>query len=316
MALVLPNETDYAQDNIVMILSGLPGIGKTTCACSAPGVIVIDVDNGMKRVRPEHRKPSIVVNTYDELLNDLRNPVVRNAKTLVIDTGGALIELMKEWAADQPGGQKKGGGLSLQGFGIVKSEFNRLFREVRKYHNCVLLFHTLKERDRDGSAVYDIQCEGATKQTVWQPVDLGCYMQFIGNDRYLCFKPTQEYSAKKCYGVSDMYKVPELSDGEPNNLLENLFAEVKANLAAEAESGKIKKAEYESVMQQGRDIINSVSNVKTATAASKQINELPESLTSRDELRCAFKMKLDELGIRWNKEAGKYEPVSDDSKSA
>ena len=154
---------------------------------------------------------TIIVSTYEELLADLKSDAVKKAKTLVIDTGGALIELMKDWAAKQTGGAKKGGGISLQGFGIVKSEFNRLFRELRQTHNCILLFHTLKDKDREGNIIYDIQCEGATKQTVWQPVDLGAYFQIVEGKRMLCFTPTQEYSAKSSHGVSGMYEVPECS---------------------------------------------------------------------------------------------------------
>lgn len=307
MAIYSPVEMDFSQDNIIMILSGLPGVGKTTLACSAEDVLIIDIDNGMKRVKMEHRKNAIIVKSYEELLEDLKNPVVKSAKTLVIDTGGALIELMKDWALKQPQGMKKNGGISLQGFGIVKSEFNRLSRELRASHNCILLFHTLKDKDKDGNTIFDIQCEGATKQTVWQPVDLGCYMQIIDNDRCLCFKPTQEYSAKKCYGVADIYKVPELKEGQENNFLQKLFAEVKNNISKEAETAKIKQQEYEQTIVQGKEFINTITDAETAETAIKEINGLNHSLTSKEELKHLLKAKLSNVGLKWNKELKRYE---------
>lgn len=307
MAIVKPSEMDFTQDNIIMLVSGLPGVGKTTLACSASDVIVIDVDDGMKRVKPEHRKTAIRVSSYEELLEDLKSKTVQEAKTLVIDTCGALIELMKDWAAMQQGGAKKGGGISLQGFGIVKSEFNRLFRELRRTHNCVLLFHSLKDKDREGNIIYDIQCEGATKQTVWQPVDLGAYMQIIDGKRYLCFSPTQEYSAKSSFGVSGMVEVPELSEEDQNSFLDKLFTKVKDNMSKEAAASQKANVEYENIMAQGLAIIAEISDAASIQPATEKIKKIGHVLTTKAELQHALKARIAELGLKWNSEKKCYE---------
>lgn len=307
MAIVKPMDMDFSGDNIIMILSGLPGVGKTTLACSAPEVLVVDIDNGMKRVKTEHRRDAVMVKTYEELLEDLSSEAVKRYKTLVVDTGGALIELMKDWAVKQPSGAKKGGGISLQGFGIVKSEFNRLFRELRASHNCILLFHTLREKDREGNVIYDIQCEGATKQTVWQPVDLGAYMQIINGERYMCFTPTQEYSAKSSYGIKGMIQIPELDEKRANDCLTMMFEQVKVNMAEEAASSKKAYAEYHDVMKQGKALIDKVNSPETAMVATEGIGKLPTVLTSKTELQATLKAKLADCGLKWNKASGQYE---------
>lgn len=313
MAIVTPEQMDYSNDNLIMVVSGLPGVGKTTLASSAPDVLIIDLDNGMKRVNVAHRRTVISAATYEELLQDLKSSTVKAAKTLVIDTCGALIELMKDWACKQNGGAKKGGGVSLQGYGIIKTEFNRLFRELRQSHNCVLLFHTLKEKDRDGNPIFDIQCEGATKQTVWQPVDLGGYLEIVGNDRVLRFKPTQEYSAKKCYGVADYYVLPELNESTPNVFLAQLFEQIKANIAQELAAGAEKRKAYDEVMDIGRTIIAQVVDAETAQQATSALNELPQALTSKEELKAAFKGRLAEVEVRWNVKDKRYEAIADDA---
>ena len=43
---------DFSNKNIIVIISGLPGVGKTTLALSAPDVVLIDADEGMARVNP------------------------------------------------------------------------------------------------------------------------------------------------------------------------------------------------------------------------------------------------------------------------
>ena len=53
--IVKPENMDFSNKNIIMIVSGLPGVGKTTLALSAQGVVVIDTYAGMCLVKTEHR---------------------------------------------------------------------------------------------------------------------------------------------------------------------------------------------------------------------------------------------------------------------
>lgn len=308
MAIYKPEQMDFSEDNIIMIVSGLPGVGKTTLACSAPEAIIIDTDKGIKRVKPKHRRDTISTNTYEELLDDLRSKEVAEKKTLVFDTTGALIELLKDWAMrNNAAACKKGGGISQQGFGIVKSEFSRLSNELKQKHNVIYLFHTSKKSDRDSNTVYELMCEGAAREIVWQPADLGAYLQIVGDDRYLCFSPTQEYSAKSSYGIKGMIKVPELNDGEPNVFLTKLFEQVKINIKKESEIFKSQKEAYEAAMEEGIKIIHAVKTPEEVHSAQQSIKVIKHSLTSEKELKLLFSNHIKEEGIVWNKEKKVYE---------
>lgn len=307
MAIVKPQDMNFTEDNIIMIISGLPGVGKTTLAFSAPEPVLIDVDNGVKRVNPAHRKDAVMVKTYEELLLDMKTPEFQKYKTVIIDTTGAFIDMLKDWAMrNDPQASKKNGGFSQQGYGIVKSEFLRFSAELRRTHNVIYLFHTSKSKDKDGF-VYDLMCEGAAREIVWQPADLGAYMQIIGDERFLCFTPTQEYSAKSSYGIKGMIAVPELSDGEPNNFLEKLFETVKANIAEENKAFAPLKAQYEAAMEQGRAIIGSVDGAEDVNPAADKIASLSHSLTSEKELKSLLAARVKELGLVWNRETKQYE---------
>ena len=308
MAILRPEEMDFSADNIIMIISGLPGVGKTTTACSAPNVAVIDTDNGMKRVNPQHRKETISVSTYEELLNDLKSEEIVKKDTLVFDTTGAFIELLKDWAMrNNPSACKKGGGISQNGFGIVKSEFLRISNELRKKFNVIYMFHTSMKADKDGNPVYELMCEGAARELVWQPADLGAYLQIIDNKRYLCFSPTQEYSAKSSYGIKGLIAIPELNGSEPNDFLTKLFEKVKANIRAENEAFKPQKDAYKKAMCDGIKLINSMTTAKEAAPVMDAIKKLKHSLTSEKELKAHFSDKLKELNIVWNKDKKAYE---------
>ena len=68
MAIKKPEQLDFSNKNFTMIISGSPGIGKTTLALSAPDPILFDLDRGISRVRAEHRKPASEADTYEEML--------------------------------------------------------------------------------------------------------------------------------------------------------------------------------------------------------------------------------------------------------
>lgn len=52
------------------------------------------------------------------------------------------------------------------------------------------------------------------------------------------------YNAKSAYGIKGLVKVPELKDGEPNDFLTRLFAQVKTNIAAEKEALRPQQEQY------------------------------------------------------------------------
>lgn len=304
--IIKPENMDFSNKNIIMIISGLPGVGKTTLALSAPDVVLIDADEGMARVSPAHRKDSSMVKTYEELLADVKS-FEGHYKTVVIDTCGALIDLMKDWAMrNEPTASKKSGGFSQQGYGFIKTEFLRLSAELRKKFNVVFLFHATKDRQGD-EIFYDIVCEGSAKTLVWQPADLGAYLHIVNGERYLGFTPTMNYNAKAAYGIKGLMKVPELTDGEPNDFLTKLFAKVKANIAAEKEALRPQQKAYEDAMSAGNLAIETIKEPEDVPNAMNAIKGLAHALTSERELKAALNERLKELHIVYNKETKVYE---------
>ena len=93
MAVKKPNELDFSGKKFMCIISGQPGLGKTTLALSAPKPFLFDTDNGVARVKAEHRCVTSNVSSYDELLEDMESQEYKEAETAVIDTGGTLVQL-------------------------------------------------------------------------------------------------------------------------------------------------------------------------------------------------------------------------------
>lgn len=304
-----PNEIQEGQKKIRMLIAGYPGIGKSTLALSAPRPLHIDVDFGIDRIEPRYRKPYIQPKNYDEILSDLVPENLENFDTLVFDTGGKLISLMSMWAIKKdPKYGMRDGSLSLKGYGFVGKEFVRLmdycFYELKK--NIVIVFHAVEEKDGDNTRLR-IKVEGQTKNNVWEPMDLGGFVEIYGNDRTIGFSNCERYFAKGTRGISGVMKIPALGPASPNDFLIKLFERYNAQAASEVEQNAEQQEAYEKAMALGHQVISMVKNAETANTAMKPFKEIEHALSSKKELNTAWNDRIRELGLVFNAETKLYE---------
>lgn len=310
-----PNDIRDGEKKIRMLIAGYPGIGKSTLALSAPNPLHIDVDFGIDRIEPRYRKAYIQPRSYDEILEDLTPINVQDFDTLVFDTGGKLISLMSLWAIKKdPKYGQRDGSLSLKGYGFVGKEFVRLmdfcFYELQK--NIVIVFHATEEKDGDNTRLR-IKVEGQTKNNVWEPMDLGGFVEIYGNDRTIGFSNCERYFAKGTRGISGIRKIPSLTPTSPNNFLTKLFAEYNAISTREAEQNAADQTTYEAAMAEGRAIIDTITDADTANAAMPRIKAIKHALTSEKEVGVAFNAKIKACGLFYDKVLKKYTPMPEDS---
>lgn len=306
-----PNEIQEGTKKIRMLIAGYPGIGKSTLALSAPRPLHIDVDFGIDRIEPRYRKPYIQPKSYDEILEDLTPLNVKDFDTLVFDTGGKLISLMSQWAIkkDVKYGQRDGS-LSLKGYGFIGREFQRLmdycFYELDKH--IVVVFHAIEEKDGDNTRLR-IKVEGQTKNNVWEPMDLGGFVEIQGNNRTIGFSNCERYFAKGTRGIHGVWQVPELGPDKPNDFLTRLFAQYNALSAAEVAQNAEEQEAYEAAMAEGREIVAGITDADSANAAMSKIKAVNHALTSKKEVNAAFNAKIKELGLFYDKVLKKYTPA-------
>lgn len=296
-------EMDFTGRNFTVIVAGAPGLGKTTLALSAPNPLLFDLDNGIARVRAEHRKMTSVCETYEELLSDMKSEEYKNAATIVLDTGGSLVQMMQPWAKTQePKAARDGRAM----FGVVKREFDRLTWQIRQDgKNVVIVFHTTEVQKGDVT-VTRLSCEGSAKDIVWTPADFGGTMFQRGKKRIICFAPTEEAFGKGCFGIHGEYEVPELAPGMPNTFLTDLFEQARKNIADEQEKFSKDKKIYDEAVREGTLCIDSVKCADDATACVARLREITHALTSKAELSGKLQTKVNALKLRWDKQSGKY----------
>lgn len=311
MAVRTPAELDFSDKKFMAIISGQPGLGKTTLALSAPKPFLFDTDNGVARVKAEHRCPTSTVSNYDELMDDMKSEEYRAAETIVIDTGGTLVQLMKPWAKKQDARANKNG---MAMFGVIKQEFDRLCYQIRSQDrkHLIVVFHTTEQVKGD-TIQTRLSCEGSAKDIVWTPADFGGHMFVENRSRMIGFSPTDEYFAKGCFGITGVMPVPTLQPGQPNDFMTRLFQSAQQRISEEAQIYQGERDAYQAAMEQGKAIIAAVSDPETAKEAADLIgSKISHALTSKAELRKLFNARVKTVGLKYNKEADCFEKVGND----
>ena len=312
--IVKPENMNFSDKTFSMIIYGSPGVGKTTLALSAPDPILLDFDNGVSRVRAEHRKDTSICKSYKEVLADLHSPEMAEYKTIIIDTGGSLVSFLKDWAMNEKGAKTKSGEFnSLKGFGFVKAEWASFTEYIKTvlHKNVIYIFHANEEKDKDGNPIQRLVCEGSVRNSVWTPCDFGGFLQMIGDQRVICFTPEQEYFAKGCHGITGRIPVPALAPGMKNDFITRLFETAKANIAAEAEGYNAIKAKYDEIMQLVKNIVDGVTDEQSANEAVKTIPAMEHVLTSKKEASAMLNAKAQSIGLKFNPKSLRYESVKE-----
>ena len=301
----IPNSEDTS---LILLIQGAPGVGKTTLCNSAENPFLLDIDHGLKRVKPEHRADYSDSKTFEEIKADVEEAKKLGYKTLIIDTVGALLDSITAYIIkDNPKNAQPDGTLTLKAYGVLKGIFLNFSADVRaSFKNVIFVFHEVASRDNDGNTFYDIIAVGSAKTLVYQPADLACRMFVQGGKRYLGFTPTEQYNAKSSFGIKGLIEVPELNEGDKNDFLTRLFALARQNIQKEAEAFAPQNEAYELAMKAGTEIVNGLEKPEDVPAILEAIAGIKHASTSEKEIKAALKKKMAELGITFDKATKQY----------
>lgn len=315
-------ELDFSKQTFGVILYGAPGIGKTTLALSdgnnGGNTLLIDLEHGVGRTNPVHRMNASVLSasTYEEVLKDLETPEAKAAATIVIDTAGSLVDYLKDWAmrTKSDAKTKTGAFNGLKGFGYVKTELESFVNKIKTVmnKNVIFIFHCDEKADKDGNPIQRLRCEGSFRNTVWTGIDFGAYIQMLGNKRFACFTPEDEFFAKGCHGISGHVEIPQLTDETPNDFLQKLFDTARKNMQAENEGVAEQMQTYKGAIEAAKEMVEGVTDADTANACMNAIAGMNHALTSKKEAGKILNDKCKTLGLRFDVATRSY--VAGDAK--
>lgn len=302
--IVKPSEMKFEGKKLFIIVAGVPGIGKTTLALSAPKPLLIDLDKGVDRVETRYRTDTDVVSSYEELRSDLEKADLSPYETIVIDTGGKLLEMLKPVviARDQKNAQTNGE-LSLKGYGAVKKMFNEFVTFVKSLNkHLVMVFHATEVADGETTKLR-IRMEGKSRDEVWDSVDIGGFLEMRGNKRTIGFSNCDRYYAKGTHGIHGVYDIPTLANGNNNTFLTDLIDKVLNDLTSENKEF----TEYQELMRALLPHIANADNARLLNKAYEEVKKAEHKLTSKNELWNALNERAKALGLVYDKDRNVFD---------
>jgi hypothetical protein len=304
MSIVKPDEMNFSNKNIVLLIQGKHGVGKTTLALSSKRPLLIDIESGVDRVDAYYRKDTLVCDSYKQLLNDLETSDLSAYDTLILDTLGSAIDLMTPYLINQNPKFKQdtSNQLSQKGWGAVKVELKSLIQICRdKKKDLIIITHCKADKDGE-TTIYVPDIGGSMKDDIFNDIDLACFMETIGNKRTVNFSPTDRFSAKGNHGIAGVYEVKTLEKHENNNAVAELFKTYREELQNEVVENK----NY-------NDLMTSVTNKIIACKTDSELNTVLGDIlgathiySSKEELGARLNAKAKDLGFKFDKGTKTY----------
>jgi len=283
-----------------MIISGQPGVGKSTLALSMPNPVMIDADNGVHRVDQRHRVPTLQVTSYQEVLDLIASDEIKPFETIVVDTVGRLLDFINvHIVKENPKLGQSDGQLAIKGWGVRAQVFRALLNTVKtmgKY--LVFVAHITEDKDGDSKIIRPDFGGGKAGYDLIKDVDVVGYMEMLGRERTISFAPSERYYAKNSAKLDDVLKIPVLKDGVPNDFMTKIMSRFKD--AADQEVVRLN--EYTVLMEQIKTTIDGIADVETANAVVAEMDKLPEVWDSKIKARAMFKAQIDMLKLTYDKE--------------
>lgn len=230
--LIQPSDTIEVQQ-LCCLLFGQPGSRKTSLAQTADEPITLAFDPGIYRAYG--RKAAVQFDSWD----DVRSFDLSPYKTIVVDTVGMCLDKMSEAIIrDNPKNGNKMGGLSLPGYGVLKSQVAQWVGSIRaKGQSILFLAHEKGEKNGD-SVYYCPDIVGGSYNTLMNHCDMVGYMHFDSGKRVIDFTPTDGWMAKTPPCNWGQIALPDFAV-EPA-FLGKLMAEAKASMGRiSSESAKV-----------------------------------------------------------------------------
>lgn len=275
------------------LIYGQPGLGKTTFALSAPNPVLLDFDNGVHRVKPEHQVTTLQVNSWQDVIDAIHE--LSPFKTLVIDTAGKMLDYMGAWLIEKnPKLGKSNGALSLQGYGERKAEFNRFLKQIATMgKHIVFVAHEKEEKEGDTKYIRP-EVGGSSGTDLYKELDLIGYMEAIGKKRTISFAPTEKYYAKNACGLNDVIEVTELNGATANNFYESKILSVYEQSLKER---ALKIEDYRGIMNVIEAKVEAVANAETANEVLGWIETAEHIWSSKLQAKTLLLAKIKSLGL-------------------
>lgn len=297
------------QPTVKMMIYGQAGMGKTTLALSAPKPLLLDFDNGVKRVNNAHLADVDVVQvTQWKEIKDLlekERAALEPYETIVVDTVGKMIDFIITYCVGtrQP---------KIQDWSKINAEYQWLCRELGNIgKNLIFVAH--RDTRREGEeTVFVPSIREKNYNAIVTELDLLGYVEMKSDRgvpiRTITFDPTARNDGKNTCGLPSVMTIPEVITREGKVLRGNDFVTTQVMDPYRRmleEKSQMRKA-YDALMA---DLKGSIAGIDSADMANAFVAEMKNRQhigNSRGIAGTLFNERIKQLGLTLDPKTKQY----------
>lgn len=210
MSLIKKSNELVIPSTVKMMIYGQAGMGKTTVALSAPKPLLLDFDNGVKRVNMAHLDgiDIVQVSSWQDVQQVLQEDL-STYQTIVVDTIGKMMDFIITYKCGtrQP---------QIRDWGGINAEFSWMTRTLSSLNkNVVFVAHRDTRKDGDDTVFIPALREKSYNSIVTE-LDLLGYLEMRNENgvqkRTVTFDPTSRNDGKNTCNLPGVMFVPSILD--------------------------------------------------------------------------------------------------------
>lgn len=308
MSLIKKSNELTIPSTVKMMIYGQAGMGKSTLALSAPKPLLLDFDNGVKRVNMAHlENVDIVQITQWQDVQQVLQEDLSCYQTIVVDTIGKMMDFIITYKCGtrQP---------QIRDWGGINAEFSWLARTLSSLNkNVVFVAHRDTRKEGDDTVFIPALREKSYNSIVTE-LDLLGYLEMRNENgsqkRTITFDPTSRNDGKNTCNFPGLMNVPNIVDrsGKPTAKNDFITTQVIRPYLNMLQVKKEEAAKYDRVISEIKENIEFITDARSANEFVSQIDKFEHVGSSKEMAAKMIRDKAKSLNLRLNAEK-KYEPA-------
>lgn len=292
---------------VKMMIYGQAGMGKTTLALSMPKPLLLDFDNGVKRVNNAQLADVDIVqiSNWSEVLQVI-NEDLSVYQTIVVDTIGKMMDFIIAYRCGQRNPR-------IQEWSTINNDFQQFIKRLNDLQkNVVFVAHRDVQQDGD-NRVYVPALRAKNYNSIVTELDLLGYVQMRNEQGYqkrtITFDPTDYSDGKNTCNMPGVMIIPTINDANGNAIAKNDFLtkEVLGRYDKMIDIKENAAKEYESVLSEIENGVEQITDAKGANNFLAHIGEYKQHGSSVIiKARDLFSKKVKSLNLVYDKAKKQY----------
>ena len=306
MSLIKKSNELVIPTTVKMMIYGQAGMGKSTVALSAPKPLLLDFDNGVKRMNMAHLEniDTVQVTSWSDVQQVLQEDLSAY-QTIVVDTIGKMMDFIitHKCGTRQP---------SIRDWSGINAEFSWMTRTLSSLNKHIIFVAHRDTRKEGDDTVFIPALREKSYNSIVTELDLLGYLEMKSERgiqrRTITFDPTSRNDGKNTCNLPSVMEVPTILDKNGNPTAKNDFITTKIinSYLGMLATKKAAQEKYDKVIEEIKESIEFITDANSANEFASHINEFEHVGSSLIMARSLFASKVKILGLVFDKETKTY----------